>query len=46
VGWRRILLETKPIFFMQVFGMFEQMMLQNMLDEIILVDFDTNFYEK
>jgi hypothetical protein len=31
---------------MQVFGMFKQMILQNMLDIIILFYFNTRFYEK
>jgi hypothetical protein len=39
--WDGAELETKEVFFMHVFGMFEQMILQNMLDEIILVDLDT-----
>jgi hypothetical protein len=42
----RSLLETKIAFSMQVFGIFEQMIVQNMLDLIILVDFSTRFYEK
>jgi hypothetical protein len=46
LGWHRIVLETKVVFSMQVFGIVEQMILQNMLDAIILVDFGTHFYEK
>jgi hypothetical protein len=46
LGWRRILLKTKVVFSMPVIGMFELMILQNMLDLIILVDFDTGFNEK
>jgi hypothetical protein len=43
VRWRRILLETEVVFFMQFFGIFKQMILQNMLDAIVLVDLDTFF---
>jgi hypothetical protein len=34
--WRKILLETKKVFLIQVFGLFEQMILQNILDVISL----------
>jgi hypothetical protein len=46
VGRRRILLETKVVFSVQVIGMFKQIILQNILNVMTMVDFDTPFYEK
>jgi hypothetical protein len=41
-----VLLETRKVSSMQLFCIFEHMILGNMLDVIMLVNIDTRFYEK
>jgi hypothetical protein len=36
--WRKILLETKKVFLIQVFGLFEQMILQKNILDVINLD--------